>query len=71
MIYQVRIVATVDETLEIEAETSEEAERIAYDKSLDSLCIADLYVEVYDPEEEEVVLESVTTRLRKDNKVAE
>jgi len=53
MIYKVRIVATVDETLEIEADTKEEAERMAYDKSLDSLSIVDLYYEWDESETEE------------------
>lgn len=46
--YKIRLTATVDEVLEIEAETEEDAFRVAYAQSLDSISIQSLEAELVD-----------------------
>lgn len=46
--YKIRLTATVDEVLVIEAETEEDAFRVAYAQSLDSITIQSLEAELVD-----------------------
>jgi hypothetical protein len=49
--YKIRLTATVDEVLKIEAETEEDAFRVAYAQSLDSIKIQSLEAELVDEPE--------------------